>query len=167
MAERPQGSFDGIFLLDVLEHIEDDRTFLGDLVDRSLSDSGWVLMSVPAYQSVFTRHDEFLRHYRRYSPKQARRLLQSAGLSIEIEGGLFHSLLPLRFAQSVKERLVAPRREPEGLGGWNKGPTATRMVTAALDAEAKLSLDVAAKANVVVPGLSYWAFCGRAAARPS
>ncbi len=58
-------------MLDVLEHIEDDRealTILYSLLERG----GYAVLTVPALQVLWSIHDEVNRHYRRYS----RRLLQ-------------------------------------------------------------------------------------------
>ena len=40
------------------------------IVDTMMAEHGWILVSVPAYQSLFTSHDTALKHYRRYSPVQ-------------------------------------------------------------------------------------------------
>ena len=45
----PQKSFELITLLDVLEHIEKDQEFLHQLAGY-LTDNGWLLVTVPAYQ---------------------------------------------------------------------------------------------------------------------
>ncbi len=60
-----------VVMLDVLEHIEDDRealTILHSLLERG----GYAVLTVPALQVFWSIHDEVNRHYRRYS----RRLLQ-------------------------------------------------------------------------------------------
>ena len=158
---RPEGRFDILLLLDVLEHVSDDRSFLKELVDESLSPDGIVLISVPAYQALFSNHDRFLRHYRRYSPSQCRALIDSTGLKIDAQGGLFHSLLPVRAAQVVLERWrPSPTEESEGVGTWRAGKGVTRALVAALGAEAALSLRLGMKQRVL-PGLSYWAVARR------
>ncbi len=92
-AERPSGTFDGVMMLDVIEHVEDDVAFVRDVVSHSLAARGWVLVSVPAYQRLFSDHDRALKHYRRYSPRALRLTLESAGLSVVARGGLFHALV--------------------------------------------------------------------------
>src|SRR5664280_2081094 len=66
----PAGAFDGVLMLDVIEHLEDDLTFLRDVVASNVAEDGWVLVSVPAHQLLFSSHDASLKHYRRYSPSQ-------------------------------------------------------------------------------------------------
>ena len=161
-AERPQERFDGILLLDVIEHVEDDRGFVRSLVEESLATGGWVLVGVPAYQSLFSAHDRALRHYRRYSPAELRRALEDAGLRIETRGGLFHLLLPARAAMTMRERRGRQSVSEEGVGAWDGGPRRTRAIVAALELEGRLSLAWAGRRLPPVPGLSTWAFCRRA-----
>jgi hypothetical protein len=158
-AERPSGSFDGILMLDVIEHVEDDMGFLQSIIDGSLAKGGWVLVSVPAYQLLFTTHDEQLKHYRRYSPSQCRALLRSAGLEVKAQGGLFHSLLPIRSVEAVKERFGKPQLDRSGIGAWKGSSLATRAITSALDIDGSLALWLGTRSRLVLPGLSYWAYC--------
>ena len=58
--------YDLIALFDVLEHIGDDTASLKSLSEH-LSDAGRILVTVPAYQWLWSRHDERHHHFRRYS----------------------------------------------------------------------------------------------------
>ena len=60
------GSFDLITLLDVLEHIDDDRGALREL-RRVARPGGLLLVTVPAYPQLWSSHDELNRHCRRYT----------------------------------------------------------------------------------------------------
>lgn len=157
--ERPEGRFDGVLMLDVIEHVDDDKNFVGDTVKGSMSDSGWILVSVPAFQGLFTEHDTQLKHFRRYSPRQCRSLLESSGLTVEAEGGLFHSLLAPRILRALLDRIHKPRSTSSGLGEWNHGPALTRFLTSGLKLDGRLSLLLSRQRRLVIPGLSYWAFC--------
>jgi SAM-dependent methyltransferase len=77
----PDGSFDFIFTLNVLEHIEDDETSFRRLATK-LARGGQLLIYVPAFQCLWTTLDERLKHYRRYRPRELERLAHSAGLTI-------------------------------------------------------------------------------------
>jgi hypothetical protein len=148
-------------MLDVIEHVEDDVGFISHIAETCVDPDGWILVSVPAYQSLFTSHDAAVKHFRRYSPHKCARVLRSAGLKIEAQGGLFHSLLAVRGTQAAKERLLGPNEHWEGAGSWRAGPRVTRAVTTVLDAECRMS-EALAKTRTVLPGLSYWALCRRA-----
>ena len=53
-------------MFDVLEHIEDDCATLSNL-KRKLSDNGHIFITVPAYNWLWSEHDEINHHKRRYS----------------------------------------------------------------------------------------------------
>jgi Methyltransferase domain len=161
-AEQPDDKYGGILMLDVVEHVEDDIGFVSRIVESRLERDGWVLVSVPAYQSLFTSHDNAVKHFRRYSPRQAAAVLEAAGLRVEAQGGLFHSLLVVRGTQAAKERLSGPKGTWVGPGGWSGGPRLTRAMVSALGAESRMSEVFGTKTRSVLPGLSYWAFCRRA-----
>lgn len=77
----PPGSLDGVLLLDVLEHIDDDRAALR-AVCRLLRPGGLLLCTVPAYQALWSSHDVVLGHRRRYTAAALRGLLGGAGLRV-------------------------------------------------------------------------------------
>lgn len=79
--EVPAGSFDFIFTLNVLEHIEDDQTSFCCLSTK-LARGGRLLIYVPAFQCLWTSLDERLKHYRRYRRRELERLARSAGLTV-------------------------------------------------------------------------------------
>lgn len=58
--------YDLIVFLDVLEHIEDHQIFLKE-ISYILNHDGIGIMSVPAYDSLFSEHDKNLLHFRRYN----------------------------------------------------------------------------------------------------
>ena len=153
--ERPAGPFDVVTLLDVLEHVDDDATFLAGIV-ADVRVGGHVLVSVPAWQELYTSHDTFLHHHRRYRPAQGERLLRSAGLEIVRSGGLFHTLLAPRALQKGKELLVgAPPAVVPGIA-WQGGRAVTAGVGAVLALDNAVSR-WAAGVGVGLPGLSWWA----------
>jgi SAM-dependent methyltransferase len=59
------GTFDLITCLDVIEHTADDRLTLREL-RRVCKPGGWLLVTVPAYQALWSQHDEANHHFRRY-----------------------------------------------------------------------------------------------------
>jgi SAM-dependent methyltransferase len=79
--EIPAQSFDALFMLDVLEHIEDDEGFL-TCVQAALAPGGSYYLSVPAHPFLWSRHDELNHHFRRYRKGELRRKLSAAGFRI-------------------------------------------------------------------------------------
>lgn len=62
---RIKHSPDICLLLDVLEHIQFDRQFLGELISV-LKPGGHILLTVPAKKSLWSPHDANYGHFRRY-----------------------------------------------------------------------------------------------------
>lgn len=75
------GSFHCVTLLDVLEHITDDRATL-ETVHDLLAPQGRMIITVPAFPFLWGPHDEAHHHQRRYLAGNLRRLLQEAGFEI-------------------------------------------------------------------------------------
>jgi SAM-dependent methyltransferase len=170
-ADEPEGPFDLVLCMDVIEHVADDEGFLTGLCRRSLRPGGLLLCSVPAWPSLFSKHDVELRHFRRYTPETAARVLASSGLVVRRKGGLFHGLAAVRgFQVALRGRarpLDDPRSAPEpegtvGVSGWSAPAPVTGLVAGLLAAEGLLSR-AAASLGVELPGLSWWALCERPA----
>jgi SAM-dependent methyltransferase len=87
----PDGSYHLIALLDVLEHIEEDRASLAS-IGQKLAPGGRILLTVPANQWMWSAHDAAHHHHRRYSKAGLRRVIEQAGLKIELIS-YFNSLL--------------------------------------------------------------------------
>lgn len=75
-------NYDLIGLFDVLEHIEEDSASLRALGDR-LNDRGRILLTVPAYQWLWSKHDVRHHHFRRYSKRHLQIVAEEAGLEVE------------------------------------------------------------------------------------
>jgi SAM-dependent methyltransferase len=80
--EIRDGSYDGVALFDVLEHIEDDVRAL-QIVNRKLRTGGRIVLSAPAYMWLWGQQDVVNQHYRRYTSRELREKLQVAGFVIE------------------------------------------------------------------------------------
>jgi len=77
----PERSFDLIAALDLLEHINDEQKVLKE-IHRALKDDGYFLIMVPAYQFLWSEHDEALHHKRRYALPGLRDKLLKANFDI-------------------------------------------------------------------------------------
>jgi len=74
--------FNLIVLLDVMEHLDEDSASLRALRTR-LKPGGWLLITVPAYQFLWSHHDELHHHKRRYVAASLRNVVAGAGLSMQ------------------------------------------------------------------------------------
>jgi len=73
--------FDLVTALDVIEHIADDLRALQEF-HRVLTDDGLLLITAPAYQFIWSEHDEALHHFRRYTASQIHQKLNQAGFRV-------------------------------------------------------------------------------------
>ena len=74
---------DVVLLLDVLEHIRNDMGFLFDLVGR-LKKGSHLLITVPAEMALWSPHDDFHGHFRRYSKNDLFDMLIALPVSIRL-----------------------------------------------------------------------------------
>lgn len=98
-------SWDVAFLLDVVEHIEDDVAALRNAA-QALAPGGLLFVTVPALQSFWSWNDEVVKHKRRYSAPQLQSVAERAGL-VTLDTRYFMFLLsPLLV---VSRKLNQPR----------------------------------------------------------
>ncbi|MDH5509423.1 MAG: class I SAM-dependent methyltransferase [Nitrospinota bacterium] len=158
LEEVGEEKFHTIMMLDVLEHEENDLALLRRVTDR-LADNGAILLTVPAFQSLFSRHDEFLRHFRRYSLGQLTSVAKDAGLVPEVSGYLYTSLLlPRLLAVALQRMGITGSLETKGVGGWNCGPLVTGLISGYLALENSILIALA-RMGIRPPGLTAWTLC--------
>ena len=97
-----------ILMMDVLEHVPDDTALLKQYTD-SMSKGGKVLITVPAFQFLWSGHDVFLEHYRRYTISMIEDLVKNAGLKPVKSRYFFGSLFPIIAAMRVGKNLITNR----------------------------------------------------------
>ncbi|MBN8860189.1 MAG: class I SAM-dependent methyltransferase [Sphingobacteriales bacterium] len=76
-----KNSFDTIFLLNVIEHVEDDEKALKNL-GTLLKKNGNLILLAPAFNWLYCRFDRELGHYRRYTKKSMGELLSDHNFNI-------------------------------------------------------------------------------------
>jgi SAM-dependent methyltransferase len=74
-------NFDTAVMLNVLEHVEDDRSLLADISAR-LVPGGTVCIWVPAFPALFGEFDRLVGHCRRYRKRDLESLLVTSGFTI-------------------------------------------------------------------------------------
>jgi SAM-dependent methyltransferase len=120
----PSKSFDLVICLDVIEHTPDDRVTFAELF-RVCRPGGHLLVTVPAYEALWSRHDELSRHYRRYSRRTLARAATAAGWDLD-RMTPFNSLLlvpaaAMRLLQRLRPRPTA-EAAPGDAGDLDIGP---------------------------------------------
>lgn len=101
---------DLVLLMDVLEHVDDDLGLLCEYVDKVPRGSRFVI-SVPAFGWLWSGHDVFLEHKRRYSLGQLEAVVKAAGLTIDRGFYYFGAVLPLAATLRLGQRLFRVDQE--------------------------------------------------------
>ena len=149
---------DVVLLLDVIEHIEDEITFLKELRQSGLIDGNTkIIITVPAFQSLFSNHDVYLRHFRRYNIALLNNHLELAGFKSQQTGYFFISLLLVRVFQKMLQGNKTVDAE-KGIGAYqSKGWVDTLFVkTLYLDFLIGKFFSVL---GIKLPGLSCFSIC--------
>lgn len=110
------GSFDLTVSLDVIEHLEDDVGALGEL-RRVTKPGGALLVTVPAYQWLWSGHDEINHHHRRYSRRTLLAAAQRGGWQLESSAHFNFLLLPAAILLRALERFK-PSTTKSSLDLW-------------------------------------------------
>jgi 2-polyprenyl-3-methyl-5-hydroxy-6-metoxy-1,4-benzoquinol methylase len=101
---------DLILLMDVLEHVDDDVGLIRAALVGAAQDT-LVLITVPAFQTLFSAHDLFLEHKRRYTLRQITEVVRAAGLEIVSARYFFAFLLPIAAALRLLKRQSEPKSD--------------------------------------------------------
>ena len=104
-------NFDLICLFDVLEHIkEDDRSL--EKIYSLLNPNGFIFITVPAHQWLWSEIDELVEHVRRYSKKELKKKIFNAGFELKKISFFNFFLFPL----AVLARLTSKLFKKQALG---------------------------------------------------
>lgn len=99
----PEAGYDLIALLDVLEHVGDDRAALRAIAAR-LRPGGTILLTVPQFMFLWSDHDVANHHHRRYSKATLRATIADAGLRTNLLQSFNSLLFPLAAAARLSAR---------------------------------------------------------------
>ncbi|GAA4408687.1 class I SAM-dependent methyltransferase [Nibrella viscosa] len=80
--DRPDAKYELITAFDVIEHIEDDKSAITAIAGM-LQPNGITVITVPAYNWLWSEHDDVVHHKRRYTKDGLQELMESSGLVVE------------------------------------------------------------------------------------
>jgi SAM-dependent methyltransferase len=104
------GDYDLVLLMDVLEHVDDDVDLLREYSGRARAGARF-LVTVPAFQWMWSGHDVFLEHRRRYTLAQTEQVVASAGLTV-VHGCYYYGfLLPVAAGRRLAGRIAGASRD--------------------------------------------------------
>jgi hypothetical protein len=93
-----------VLMMDVLEHVDDDVGLIRAYTDGMPVD-GLLVITVPAFQFLWSGHDVFLEHKRRYTLNQLQNAVERAGLEVVKGRYFFSALFPVIYAVRLWQRL--------------------------------------------------------------
>jgi len=149
-----------VFLLDVLEHIEEQIHFLKSLQKHpGIDENTRFVITVPAYQALFSMHDVFLKHLRRYNNQNLKQILIQSGFTAEQAGYFFFSLFLVRSLQKLMELIKKPDiSKMKGIGGHKKKKIIDSLYKNLLVFDFRVFYKMR-KIGINFPGLSNYVLC--------
>ncbi|MEO0983165.1 MAG: class I SAM-dependent methyltransferase [Pseudomonadota bacterium] len=121
---------DLVLMMDVLEHVDDDFALLTEYSDP-LRPGAEVFVTVPAFQSLWSGHDVFLEHRKRYRREEVDALMARAGLKVKVSRYFYGGLFPVAY---VKRRGDRKRLEQGAIQAKSDLSMAPPLLNAALTA---------------------------------
>lgn len=95
--------FKTLLLLDVIEHIEDPKVFIRNILNH-YTNVREIIITVPARKEIWSNYDEYNGHFRRYDIDMTNDLMSSLNLNISQNQYFFHSLYwPARYLARLKK----------------------------------------------------------------
>lgn len=129
-----QGSFHLVTALDVLEHLDDDVK--GLLALRGLlAPGGQIVLTVPAYDWLWSGEDVISEHRRRYTRSGLVRACRAAGLEVRYASYFNLAILPAMAGVVWARRLLARGAAPQS-NLWMPWPWLNRLLVALCSREA-------------------------------
>lgn len=108
--EFKSGEADAVLAMDVLEHVDNDEEALKHWVS-TMNKDGHILITVPAFQSLWSYHDVFLEHKKRYTKKDLTEVARKAGLKPVYIKYAFGYLFPVVY---IVRKLTKGSKEDSG-----------------------------------------------------
>jgi SAM-dependent methyltransferase len=114
------GRFDLLFATDVIEHLPEDGPALGEL-RRVAAPAARLIITVPAYNWLWSRHDTSWQHFRRYTKSRLRDRVKAQGWEPIVSTYFYTTLLPPVALVRTAQRL---RRNGNGKSDLHMSPSA-------------------------------------------
>ena len=99
-----------VLMIDVIEHVDDDVALIAEYARMSAPGTKF-LISVPAFNFLWSAHDDFLEHRRRYSLETLERSVRAAGLEPVTLRYFFGMLFPAVAAMRMADRALRGDKE--------------------------------------------------------
>ena len=94
---------DLVLMMDVLEHVPDDAALLSSYLDV-VAPGTPIFITVPAFQFLWSGHDVYLEHYRRYTLSRLKQTIGNAGAQADVMHYYFGAIFPAAAAVRLARR---------------------------------------------------------------
>jgi 2-polyprenyl-3-methyl-5-hydroxy-6-metoxy-1,4-benzoquinol methylase len=105
---------DLVLMMDVIEHVEDATGFIRDHAALAGPNATFVL-TVPAFSWIYSNHDKFLGHYRRYTLRELEATARAAGLTVLAGHYYYGSIFPIIAVWRLLDKYLRPERATSDL----------------------------------------------------
>lgn len=106
----PNNSINAAGLFDVIEHIKDDENFLNDLYTYIKPD-GCIFITVPSFNYLWSNDDNDAGHYRRYTLKSIKSILNKCGYEVIYSTYIFLLFpIPIYLFRSIPSKLLKNKK---------------------------------------------------------
>ena len=108
-----ENSFDLVCAFDVIEHVEDDQLAISEM-KRVAKNKGVLLITVPAFMSLWSHHDVINHHFRRYKINEIERLFNKgeSGNKIFVSYFNFILFLPIYLIRQISKFFISANKRP-------------------------------------------------------
>jgi hypothetical protein len=151
-------NIDCLIMMDVLEHVEDDRAFF-NMASGKLSQNGIIVITVPAYQFLFSVHDVRSSHFRRYNKRRLITLIKRDNIIIEKCHYFYTCLLFIRLLSLLRKKNFAG---DDISWDYPEKHILTRLIKTILNIDFQINRFFA-RLHIYLPGLSIFAICKKVA----
>lgn len=101
-----------VLMIDVIEHVDDDVALISDYAELT-ADGTKFLITAPAFQFLWSGHDDFLEHRRRYTLESLEASVRAAGLRPVKLRYFFGMLFPAVAAMRLADRALSAGKQPQ------------------------------------------------------
>jgi hypothetical protein len=99
-----------VVMMDVLEHVENDTALLNEIKKRAVGENHFFI-TVPAFMTLWSGHDVYLGHYRRYTKATMKKLLQESSFQQSSTYYIYGSIFPaVWLARRLKDSKTKSRQ---------------------------------------------------------
>ena len=100
-----KNEFDVIGAFDVIEHIEQDEEVIKNIYNAVMPGGG-IILTVPQHKFLWSKHDVYANHVRRYSAKELIYKVKTAGFNIVQTISFVSLLLPIIFVLRARWKKI-------------------------------------------------------------